>query len=259
MIKKKKIIVAILFLGLSYVLFMQGQYIYDKNKEFSPTKCFSKELADFVIAAERGKIREMRTIYKKSNININDVGKCDITPLIWFLRWIIHNTDEPFTNKQVSNINKQVLKELLKLGADPNFITSDGESSIHWAAGMPTPILKILLDNGGNSNIVNPKTQETALYEAIHNLDNIKLLISYGADINLKVGNESLLLHSIIGRQHEVAVYLLDNGVNIIPAEIPEIIKYIKFDKKTLAAEFLYHIDDIKAALLKRGVNVDDL
>lgn len=259
MINRKKIIVVILSICISYVLFIQGQYIYDTNKEFSPTKCFSKELADFVIAAERGKIRKMRSLYKKGNININDVGKCGITPLIWMLRWITHTTDEPFTSKRVSHLNKQVLKELLQLGSDPNFVTLYGESAVYRAAGMaPTPILKILLDNGGNPNIINPKTKETALYRAIYYLDNVKLLISYGANINFKVSNESLLLHSIISDRYEVAVYLLDKDIDIIPAEIPKIIRYVKSDQKSLAKEFLYLIDDIKAALLKRGVNVDD-
>ncbi|TWU13762.1 Ankyrin repeats (3 copies) [Symmachiella macrocystis] len=82
-------------------------------------------------------------------------------------------------------------KALLECGAGPNVIMSKQRVVTHWAAIEEDPKwLKLALEHGANPDLVNigsgPPNKGTPFHFAISSshIDNIKLLIEYGADIN---------------------------------------------------------------------------
>lgn len=154
-----------------------------------------------VRAAASGDIKEIDELVNKG-VNVNVVGHQDMTPLIWTL---IHK-------------NKRSLRRLLELGADPNFVAQNGASSVTIAAGAnDQDYLKIILKNEGNPNLIDTETGKTALMVATcqKRLENIDLLLEYGADIDGKgrFGSTALLTAAALNF-FDVVHYLLERGAD---------------------------------------------
>lgn len=109
----------------------------------------------------------------EEGVNINCLGKDDITPLI----------------RAVVKKEKKSFEYLLEQGANPNLQVVQGESVMSFAAMMEdSDYLKAALEHGGNPSLVNPETGEPPIFEAIFNFrkENIDLLIKYEADLNFQ-------------------------------------------------------------------------
>lgn len=101
---------------------------------------------------------------------------------------------------------------------DVNTKDASGNSGIHLAAaGANVEIIKLLLELGGNINILN-KNNETALHIAIYtrDLDFIRFLISYGCDLNAQSfdGRTPLHIASYLGYE-DVCRLLMNEKADI--------------------------------------------
>ncbi len=139
-----------------------------------------------------------------SGTSINSTGKEGITPVLWCLH----------TNNYIG------LKKLLDLGADPNLASENGYSPVYFAAGFrkDSIFLQILLEHGGNPNsrYDNDFNQAALAHSADnHNIDNMKLLLQYGADIEAedRTGYTPLISAATLNQFNAVA-FLIEKGAN---------------------------------------------
>ncbi|MCK9506778.1 MAG: ankyrin repeat domain-containing protein [Porticoccaceae bacterium] len=141
--------------------------------------------------------------------DMNTPGKDGVTPLFWALI------------KQ----NPEGLQLLLELGANPNVIVQlpkdfqeAGVSAMDVAARMSdSQFLKILLENGGDPNAIVNDWNEPVLHRAImyRQLDNIKLLVEHGADVNHQDKSQTTpLMLAVTATMYESALYLLQQGAD---------------------------------------------
>ncbi|QDU42480.1 Ankyrin repeats (3 copies) [Symmachiella dynata] len=113
-------------------------------------------------------------------------------------------------------------KALLKCGADPNFIMSKQRVVTHWAAIEDDPKwLKLALEHEADPNLVNIGSgspfEGTPFHFAITNshIDNIKLLIQYGADINKPDHLDCPpVTVATLQNDYEVVLLLLESGAD---------------------------------------------
>lgn len=158
------------------------------------------KIIELVKASEQGDIKKIYELVA-SKVDVNTVGKEGMTPLMWTL------------GKQ----NKEGLRALLTIGANPNFIGSQNVSVVTMAAGAEDPeLLKIILENGGNPNIKNYRGEPT-LFTAIEQRrwENMRLLLNYGADINaVDDRGETAILRLATLNQFEQVAYLIEKGAD---------------------------------------------
>lgn len=145
-------------------------------------------------AVDRHDASEARRLVD-SGINVNTVGKDSATPLIWML----------------GRQNLPAVKLLLELGADPNQYVRNGIGPPVWvsAAGGRKEALTLLLDHGGDPNLV--YGGDSPLMKAISgsHLDCAELLLQRGADINHDDGPMDM---AIVHVQFEDVLWLLNHG-----------------------------------------------
>lgn len=154
--------------------------------------------AALVKAGCAGKLETIDALVKEgADVNYaSSVG--GITPLIWVQA--CHNLVG--------------IEKLLKLGANPNQSMESGDSPVWLAAGdTGSAILGLMLRHGGDPNISSGK--ETALVTAAMNgrLENVKLLLQYGADMNRDDGFENTAATKAAAQGNfDIVVFLLEQG-----------------------------------------------
>ncbi|AZL89889.1 ankyrin repeat protein [Megavirus baoshan] len=126
--------------------------------------------------------------YIKNNPNeINQTNGIGFSPLMFEL-------DQQTRMSREYEFDVDLIECLLKNGADTNIITGYSVSALNlcfWNDGIPkkerSEIFKLLLDYGANVNI-SACNKQTLLHNAvrINNYENVKLLLEYGADINAR-------------------------------------------------------------------------
>lgn len=113
-------------------------------------------------------------------------------------------------------------EKLLKVGADPNYVPSGKyRSAMGWAAQYKnTKYLELLLNYNGNPNLFN-KNDRTAAYPILNaisanRLDNLKLLIRFGADLDL-LDERGLtpLMYGAAASSWEMVYVMLEAGADI--------------------------------------------
>jgi uncharacterized protein len=136
----------------------------------------------------------------------------------------------------LSEKKKESYEALLKNGADPNIIMSGKRVVTHWAALLYKDSwwLKLALENGADPNLVNvgrgSPGQGTPLRFAINSsprdeelgaLENVKLLVEHGADINKPDRyNAYPLSRAISQNKFNIMLYLLDQGADYNRSQI---------------------------------------
>jgi ankyrin repeat protein len=126
------------------------------------------------------------------------------------------NAQTPALFDAVKNNNIKEVKLLLDKGADPNAIDDDSDNVLINATLFASKeCMKVLLEKKASTNFKN-KFGQTALMCCTHDLDKLKLLLQYGADINAKAnsGNTTLLIACVGKNQYEVVKFLLDKGAD---------------------------------------------
>jgi len=162
------------------------------------------------------------------------------------------NNGKPLLSIATNNNNIEIVKFLVKSGVDLNILDNNGDTALGIAIrSQSVEISKVLIDNGANINvkdggnntilltslltdneelytyllnkcddIINIKNydEKTALniFTEKEDLDKIKLLIYYGADINSMdmYGNTPLLI-AIYKKNDNIINFLIDNGADI--------------------------------------------
>ena len=119
-----------------------------------------------------------------------------------------------FTAIKNNDINE--VKALLDKGADPNAYDDDSDNVlINAALYASIDCMKLLLEKKANPNLKNKITQ-TPLMFCTNDLQKMKLLLEYGADVNAKTwsGNTALLIACMESGQYENIKWLLDKGAD---------------------------------------------
>jgi ankyrin repeat protein len=130
----------------------------------------------------------------------------------------IHSNAQQLTllNAVKNNDIKQV-KLLLYKGAGPNAYDDDSDNVlINAALYASADCMRLLLQNKADPNLKN-KYGETPLMLCTGDLDKMKLLLQYGANINdtSQSGNNALMVACIAGSSYTIVKWLIDNGANV--------------------------------------------
>lgn len=171
------------------------------------------KVKELTLAATRGNVSRIAELVKEG-VDVNAVEQEGFTPLLWVI------SQEP--------INYIGLEALLKHGANPNFIPpansqmSDLSVTYLLGGGENTAALRMVLKYGGNPNIVDPEdnasgNHQTVLIAAAQRgkIENMKLLLKYGAKIDGTDGDDMTpLLSAAMMNQYKAAYFLLEHGAN---------------------------------------------
>jgi len=109
------------------------------------------------------------------------------------------------------------VKLLLNKGANPNAYDDDSDNVlINAALFASTDCMQLLLQNKANPNLKN-KYGQTPLMFCTSDLDKMKLLLQYGANINDTAlsGNNAFMIACIAGSSYNIVEWLIDNGANV--------------------------------------------
>ena len=110
-----------------------------------------------------------------------------------------------------------IIIALLKAGADPNNIIEDGYKItplIDSIKYFTFDKLKLLLDYGADPNLLGPLLYAARIHP-VHAKSVIKLLLLYGADIDVVTENgDGILYESLLEYMPNVMLYLLYNGAD---------------------------------------------
>jgi ankyrin repeat protein len=104
--------------------------------------------------------------------------------------------------------------------ANINYIKDDGFSPLHYFINNPNSTTKIkdLIDIGANLNYRNPRNNYFCalhLLSFYNQIEMVKIVISNGADVNLKNAGNNSALHIAIARNNfEIVIELLKNGAD---------------------------------------------
>lgn len=134
----------------------------------------------------------------RAGANLNVPGVRNIPPLFW----------------AIANACKDGVRLLIQSGADVNGGMQDGATPVWFAASeADVEILGTLLDAGGDPNHVARDSSPLLEAAGAGRWDNMKLLISHGADINWKAKRGSTVAsYAAAGGQFSEVLFLLDSG-----------------------------------------------
>lgn len=115
-----------------------------------------------------------------------------------------------------NNATDSFIKEAISHGADVNKKWVSGDTPLYTAikseSQYSSSIVKNLLENGANPNIINNEKMESPLYMAVSNDEGIKgqYLLSYGASVNPVEGDKPFILmflsKAIIDQRYYLAI-----------------------------------------------------
>jgi len=152
-------------------------------------------------AAGKGKIQTIEKLAREG-VDVNSRGAQGATPLFWAMR------------------NYKGFAKLLSLGADPNIIYDDGNSVMFGAIILANDrrVLKAALEHGGNPNLTSGEgvNKSTPMgYALSQEVGAVKLLLSYGADINERDFFDSTPVLSVAETGYfEMVYFLLEAGAD---------------------------------------------
>ena len=134
----------------------------------------------------------------REGAHINDPGRHNIPPLFW----------------TIANACKEGVRLLIQTGADANGRMLDNATPVWFAASeADAEILGMLLDAGGDPNHVARDSSPLLEAAGAGRWDNMKLLISRGADINWKAKRGSTVAsYAAAGGQFSEVLLLLNSG-----------------------------------------------
>jgi uncharacterized protein len=132
---------------------------------------------------------------------------------------------------------KEIYRILLNAGADPNAGHRTGPTLVHYAATEADPFwLRLALEAKGDPNQFDPRRGSYPLTYTLYRerLDNIKLLLEFGADINApdRYGRTPLTLASD-GAKFEIVYFLLEQGADYAMVTHPGFTFFDSFRNKT--------------------------
>lgn len=190
------------------VLFFQSCLINEEENPLFTTKIYNGKYYDLIKECDNENLDKISEISRNNNLQLNHA---DLKNGLSLLNWCL-------LNKKIKSFER-----LLELGADPNWQDYYGKFAppiIEASKLYTTRYLELCLKYKGNSNLFTSKgigsENHNPLLGSIYPfnyMDNLKLLIKAGADVNqyLDTLQESLLADAIETRQMEKVMYLLEN------------------------------------------------
>src|SRR3990167_5748747 len=125
------------------------------------------------------------------------------------------NDDDISSSIDDYNTSLEILKFLLKSGADPNLSDKEGITPIYvTASNKYTDATKILLDHGAKVNVATNDRETPLMTAANYNgrLESVKLLIEHGADYNfLDVNGFPVIGRPICRGYLDITQYFIQN------------------------------------------------
>lgn len=173
----------------------------DKMNKFPAKDFFNPQVAKLLETIQNGDELTAQKLIS-NGLSLDTIGEQNITPLFWLL----------------INEDRKAAQLALDLGANPNFPDGLGRTPVrYFATSIFTDWLKMILAAGGNPNEIGDR--QPVLFEAVgtkNAMENLKALISYGADVNLKdkKGRNSVLCAAMFD-EFDQALYLAKQGANI--------------------------------------------
>ena len=145
------------------------------------------------------------------------IGKTTfVFAIIYLVACTQANAQEASLSDAVKNNDIKDVKQLLDKGANPNAYDADSDNVlINATLFASVDCMELLLQNKANPNLKN-KYGETPLMLCTNDLDKMKLLLHYGANINDTAlsGNNALMIACIAGSPYPIIKWLLDNGAD---------------------------------------------
>jgi ankyrin repeat protein len=200
------------------------------------------QMIEFGEAIAKGRAKKIRELAEKG-LDVNFLGNDDMTPLMLAL----------------GAQQKESLRVLLELNADPTFVSPNREVNVvSIAAGASdSEFLEILLEGGGNPDQVDHLGRPALSIAAMNNqLKNLELLIEAGADINsTDKSNTTAALNAALINQFEAVVFLLENGADpkIVSDTSGTVALYVQENNVTKAQEEWR--DKTKELLIEQGIS----
>lgn len=190
--------------------------------------CYFEGITPLMKASKRGDVAEVDRLIKKGvNLNAKDwygdsalywAARCNHADIAKLLIDNGANVNERFqrghTPLMIASLweSSEIVKYLLEKGADPNAVNDDGECPIGYPAFADfEEIVNLLLKFGADPNKCNPIISSSRQ----GNNRIVKLLISKGADINLRnEAGETALIAAVQNCRVETVKILLQSGAN---------------------------------------------
>ena len=120
------------------------------------------------------------------------------------------------------NGHVDIVKMLIRNGADVNVATQKKWTAIHFAASKGhAGVVKVLIQNGADVNALfqtkyTGKLNALIFAASLGHIDVVSLLLLNGADVNSVDRYQNTALHCAIKREHfDVAKLLIDNGADV--------------------------------------------
>jgi ankyrin repeat protein len=201
----------------------------------SPEEAFVRpQDAALARAASEGNIIELeRAVAAGADVNAQDSSRS--SPLIWAM-----------THHRETSVVR-----LLELGADPNQRVAQDYTPTYLATtpAYSAEMLAALLKHGGDANYRVGK--ETALISSIGDLQKVKLLVAYGADINyVDPFDDSALLYAAGRDEWSTVSYLIENGWR---GDLTRVARFAQRSRVT-ASWAVAELENAKRLMEERGI-----
>ena len=124
----------------------------------------------------------------------------------------------------IQNGHLKKFEELLSKGADPNYRDENGDPQFRpvvmeqAAVNKNSMFLQLCLESGANPDILDGYKSSPVIFQAAKHsrLENVKLLVKHGANINVRNKNGSTPLHTAIAvKNYDIAHFLVLNGASL--------------------------------------------
>jgi ankyrin repeat protein len=214
----------IVLLILVLLIFITSCRPYEGSNPIYKPNVYTGYYKDLIVAADNEDLDAMNKIVKNNSLNLN---YSDPVKGLSLLNWCLLNRKE------------KSFERLLQLGANPNWQDSIGyfpAAIIEAAKQHTTRYLALSLKHNGNVNLLSIKVKneedQTPLLASMvpfDYMDNIKMLVEHGANVNLTPVNHSgPLTEALLTNRIEIAKYLIDHGADY---------NHVKFWTQTVALD----------------------
>ncbi|WP_424406615.1 ankyrin repeat domain-containing protein [Pasteurella sp. PK-2025] len=218
-----------------------------------PLDGFSEEQKVLVKAIKAADVEKVKSLAKVTDLELKSEQSIPILTAAMFEAMGDLKSDKPTRHLQV-------ITELVRAGAPVDKRGDFGETPLSLALMQEHPaLLRAMLEGGLDPNfrIQNSHSGTPIMFRVLSNykLESVKLLVKYGADMDLMLSNGETLAHEAITVAPQVAYYLVSIGATIHSKN--------KFTGKTFAMSVFNEekslkedVDDVKSGRYKGNLEV---
>ncbi|WP_424401700.1 ankyrin repeat domain-containing protein [Pasteurella sp. PK-2025] len=237
------------FLYCLFTLFLIGGCM----PESYPLNGFSEEQKVLVKAIKAADVDKVRELVAKTDLDLVSEKSVPLLTAAIYEALGDLKSDKPTRHLQV-------ITELVRAGAPVDKRGDFGETPLSLALMQEHPaLLRAMLEGGLDPNfrIQNSHGGTPIMFRVLSNykLESVKLLVKYGADMDLMLSNGETLAHEAITVAPQVAYYLVSIGATIHSKN--------KFTGKTFAMSVFNEekslkedVDDVKSGRYKGNLEV---